>query len=98
MGLTTPQSPFAVFPDQRKRHKSDSDSAVEMSLDKNPKTQLDFVVITLNEQYFVMPLIPSHLCIAVIDNARAEASEKIIGLSTDNTEVNCNRPGQLYQL
>lgn len=66
-----------------------------MSLDKNPETQLDFVVIILNEQYFV---IPSHLCIAVIDNARAEASEKIIGLSTDNTEVNCNRPGQLYQL
>lgn len=87
-----------VLPDQRKRHKSDSDSAVEMRLDKNPKTQLDFVVISLSEQYFVKLLIRSHLCIAAIDTALVEASENIISRSTDNTEVNCNRPGQLYQL
>lgn len=58
-----------MFPDQRERHKSDGDSAVEMCLDKYPKTQLDFVVISLNEQYFALPVIGSHLCIAVIDNA-----------------------------
>lgn len=78
-----------------KRHKSDSDSAVEMCLDENPKTQLDFVVISLNEQYFVMPLIRAHPLSSVHCSDR---QYQIIGRSTDNTEVNCNRPGQLYQL
>lgn len=30
-----------------------------MCLDATPKTQLDFVVISLNEQYFALPLIRS---------------------------------------
>ncbi len=64
---------LTVFPDQRKRHKSDSDSAVEMCLDKNPKAQLDFVVVVFFPPYMnntFMPLVASHLCIAMIDKTR----------------------------
>lgn len=73
LGLTTLKSPFAVFPDQWERRKSDSDSAVEMCMDKIPKTQLDFVVNSLNEQYFAMSFICAHplsSVYAVIDNTR----------------------------
>lgn len=83
MRLATPQFPLTVFPDQReKRHKSDSDSAVEMCLDENPKTQLDFVVISLNEEYFAVPLIPTH---PLSSEHCSDRQYQIIGRSTDST-------------
>lgn len=91
-GLTTLQSPLTVFSDQRNGSLTASQRWKYVCI--NSQRHSLTVVISLNKQYFVVPLICA-LPLSSVDCR--DRQYQIIGWSSDKTKVNYKRAGQLYQ-
>lgn len=91
-GLSALQSPLTVFSDQRKGSLTASQQWKYACI--NSQRHSLTVVISLNKQYFVVPLIRA-LPLSSVDCS--DRQYQIIGQSSNQTKVNYTRPGQLHQ-
>lgn len=91
-GLSAVQSPLTVFSDQRKGSLTASQQWKYVFI--NSQRHSLTVVISLNKQYFVVPLIRA-IPLSSVDCS--DRQYQIIGRSSNQTKVNYKRPGQLHQ-